>query len=111
MIEFKISESASDDEIESLEKDVVDKIFQLFKDQFETAFNFIDADLSFPGVKLNDQIVFSGYDLFTGFDRFYKKSKSFSDFIKFFNEYKNNFSKTVQSHLERQGIIHVYYDL
>lgn len=109
MICFNISESASVDEIESLQKEIIDKIFELYKDQFETAYKFIGNDLYFPAIMLNKQVVFSGYDLFTGFDQFYRKSKSFADFVKFFDEYRNNFTKTIQSYLARQGIINVYY--
>lgn len=109
MICFNISESASAEQIEVLQKEIIDKIFELYKEQFDTAYKFIGNDLYFPAIMLNQQIIFSGYDLFTGFDQFYRKSKSFADFVKFFYEYRNNFSKTIQSHLSRQGIINVYY--
>lgn len=109
MICFNIDKSASVAEIESVQKEIVEKIFQLYSEQFDTAYNFIGNDLYFPAIMLNQQVIFSGYDLFTGFDQFYRKSKSFADFVKAFDEYRNNFSKTVQSYLARQGIINVYY--
>lgn len=109
MICFNISESATDNEIESLQHEMINKIFEIYKEQFDTAYKFIGNDLYFPAIMLNQQIIFSGYDLFTGFDQFYRKSKSFADFVKFFDEYRSNFTKTVQSYLARQGIISVYY--
>lgn len=109
MICFNISESANADQIESIQQEIIEKIFELYSEQFETAYNFIGNDLYFPAIMLNRQIIFSGYDLFTGFDRFYRKSKSFADFVKSFDEYRPEFTKTVQSYLARQGIINVYY--
>lgn len=109
MICFNISETASVEKIDSLQKEIVDKIFELYKDQFDTAYKFIGNDLYFPAIMLNQQVVFSGYDLFTGFDQFYRKSKSFADFVDFFDDYRPEFIKTIKSYLSRQGIINVYY--